>query len=102
MDQQIEQKRAELIDLCRLHHVQHLAVFGSAWREDFDPQHSDLDFLVEFQSLPPGAYADTYFGLMEGLETLFRRPVDLVVESAIKNPYFLESVRQSKQWLYAA
>jgi len=102
VDKQIEQKHEELINLCRLHHVQRLAVFGSALREDFDSQQSDLDFLVEFQPLPPGSYADAYFGLMEGLETLFRRSVDLVVESAIKNPYFLKSVQQSKQWLYAA
>jgi predicted nucleotidyltransferase len=68
VDKQIEQKREELINLCRLHRVQRLAVFGSALREDFDSQHSDFDFLVEFQPLPTGAYADAYFGLMEGLE----------------------------------
>jgi hypothetical protein len=33
---------------------------------------------------------------------LFKRPIDLVVESAIRNPYFLESVRLSKTLLYAA
>jgi hypothetical protein len=38
---------------------------------------------------------------MEGLEKLFRRPVDLVVESAIKNPYFLKSVQQNQTSLYA-
>jgi uncharacterized protein len=102
VDKQIEQKREELIHLCRLYQVQRLAVFGSALREDFDSRHSDFDFLVEFQPLPPGAYADAYFGLMEGLEKLFLRPVDLVVESAIKNPYFLKSVQQNKRWLYAA
>ena len=39
---------------------------------------------------------------MEALEQLFQRPVDLVVESAIKNPYFRESVERSKALLYAA
>ncbi|HZD48588.1 MAG TPA: nucleotidyltransferase domain-containing protein [Silvibacterium sp.] len=102
MDAQIEQQREELVRLCRLYYVQRLAIFGSALREDFYSQNSDFDFLVEFQPLPPGKYADAYFGLMEGLETLFRRPVDLVVESAIKNPYFLKSVQQSKTSLYAA
>ena len=102
MNQQIEQKHEELINLCRHYHVARLAVFGSALREDFDADRSDLDFLVEFQPLPPGSYADTYFDLKEGLETLFHRPVDLVVESAIKNPYFLKSVEQTKHGLYAA
>jgi hypothetical protein len=61
-----------------------------------------LDFLVEFQPLPPGTYADTYFDLKEAMETLFQRPIDLVIESAIKNPYFLKSVEQTKHGLYAA
>jgi uncharacterized protein len=102
VDKQIEHKREEITSLCRQYHVQRLAVFGSALREDFDPQRSDMDFLVEFQPLPEGSYADAYFGLMEGLELIFSRPVDLVVESAIKNPYFLTSVQQGKHWLYAA
>jgi uncharacterized protein len=102
VNDQLQQKHQELATLCRRYHVARLAVFGSALREDFDPQHSDLDFLVEFQPLPQGTYADTYFGLKEGLEALYQRPVDLVVESAIKNPYFLKSVEQTKHGLYAA
>lgn len=61
MNRQLELNHEELINLCRLHNVQRLAVFGSALRSDYDPQHSDLDFLFEFQPLPPGTYADTYF-----------------------------------------
>ncbi len=83
-----------------MHHVQRLALFGSASGEGFYAELGDLDFLVEFQSLPAGTYADAYFGLMEGLQGLFRRPVDRVVESAIKNPYFLKSVQQTRRWLY--
>jgi hypothetical protein len=98
----IEQKREQLANLCRQYHVQRLALFGSALRDDFDSARSDLDFVVEFKPLPAGTYADTYFGLMEALEQLFQRPVDLVVESAIKNPYFRESVERSKALLYAA
>jgi hypothetical protein len=98
----IEQKREQLAGLCRQFHVLRLAIFGSALRDDFDSKNSDLDFLVEFEPLPAGAYADSYFGLIEALEQLFHRPVDLVVESAIKNPYFRESVDRSKTLLYAA
>jgi hypothetical protein len=98
----IEQKREQLVDLCRQFHVQRLALFGSALGESFDAKDSDLDFLVEFKALPAGSYADTYFGLMEALQQLFERPVDLVVESAIKNPYFRQSVEHSKALLYAA
>lgn len=102
MESSIEQKRDQLAQLCRQYRVGRLAVFGSALRADFDPEHSDLDFVVEFQPLPAGSYADTYFGLMEALERLFERRVDLVIESAIKNPYFRESVARNQALLYAA
>ena len=46
-------------------------------------------------------YADNYFGLPEGLEELFGRPVDLVVERAIKNPYFRQSVDETNSLIYA-
>lgn len=98
----IEQKREQLTNLCRQYGVQRLELFGSALRDDFDSKYSDLDLLIEFKPLPEGTYADTYFGLKEALEQLFGRQVDLVVESAIKNPYFRESVERNKALLYAA
>ena len=97
----IDVHRAELAELCRSHHVLSLALFGSAARGDFDAQRSDFDFLVEFEELPPVQYADAYFGLLESLERLMGRPVDLVVATAIKNPYFRQSVEQTKTLLYA-
>lgn len=102
LNAQVERKQQELIALCRQYSVQRLAIFGSAVREDFDPERSDFDFLVEFQSIPAGSYAEAYFGLLEGLEKIFCRRIDLVVESAIKNPYFRESVQRSQTSLYAA
>jgi predicted nucleotidyltransferase len=98
----IEEHRAELAQLCRRCRVLSLSLFGSAARDDFDAERSDYDFLVEFEALRPGQYADAYFGLLESLERLFGRPVDLVVASAIKNPYFRQSVDQTKALLYAA
>jgi predicted nucleotidyltransferase len=98
----IDKHRAELGGLCRRYRVLSLSLFGSATRDDFDPERSDYDFLVEFEALPPGQYADAYFGLLESLVRLMGRPVDLVVASAIKNPYFRQSVEQTRALLYAA
>jgi predicted nucleotidyltransferase len=98
----IEEHLAELAQLCRRYRVVSLSLFGSATRDDFDPERSDYDFLVDFEVLPPGQYSDAYFGLLESLERLFGRPVDLVVSSAIKNPYFRQSVEQTRALLYAA
>ncbi|MGH9860337.1 MAG: nucleotidyltransferase family protein [Candidatus Acidiferrales bacterium] len=96
-----EQRRTELEALCRRYNVRRLDVFGSAAASKQRPGQSDLDFLVEFGPFPPGAYADAYFGLMESLEALYGRPVDLVVASAIRNPYFLQAVERTKVLLYA-
>lgn len=82
----IEQYRQELAELCRRAGVRRLEVFGSALRSDFDPAMSDLDFLVEFDDLPPAKYADAYFALKECLEGLFGRPVDLITEASLENP----------------
>jgi hypothetical protein len=98
----VREHRAELEALCRRHHVLRLDLFGSAATGEDRPGESDLDFLVEFGPVPPGSYADTYFGLLESLEELFGRPVDLVVASAIRNPYFRESVERTRAPVYAA
>jgi uncharacterized protein len=93
---------AELAELCRDFHVERLELFGSALSDEFDSDHSDLDFLVEFSSLSPGDYATAFFGFKEALERLYDRSVDLVVVSAIRNPYFRRSIEQNKAPLYAA
>ena len=102
MTRLIEDNKAAIEELCVRFCVARLDVFGSAADGTFDPQHSDLDFLVEFLPLQPGEHFDTYFGLLEGLQDLFERSVDLVMTRAIKNPYFLKSVNQTRTVLYAA
>ena len=98
----IEQRADELKRLCLQYGVRRLDLFGSAATGPYDPEESDLDFLVEFQPAALDAYADAYFGLLEALGRLFGRPVDLVVKSAIKNPYFLQSVEQTRTPVYEA
>ena len=94
--------KTELSALCRRFGVRRLELFGSVATGHDDPTTSDVDFLVEFEALPTGTYADAYFGLLEGLEALLGRRVDLVVATAITNPYFRESVDQSRTLVYAA
>lgn len=98
----IESRQRELTALCRRYRVKSLELFGSAARGDFDPEHSDLDFLVAFEPLPVGERADAYFGLLESLEALFGRSVDLVVLRAVRNPCFLENIASSRMRLYAS
>jgi uncharacterized protein len=100
--QQVQQHRSELQELCRRHHVERLDLFGSATTADFAPQTSDLDFLVEFQPLSAPDRADAYFGLLQGLEDLFRRRIDLVTVQAIRDPRFRSSIEPQRTVLYAA
>ena len=88
--------------LCRRHRVHRLDVFGSVVDGSFDPTTSDIDFLVEFETLPVSEYADAWFALKEGLEAIFGRPVDLITDAAATNPYFCDSVAASRQPVYAA
>ena len=84
----VEDKREQIVELCKRYHVQRLELFGSALRDDFQVSSSDLDFLVEFNPLTQGSYADTYLGLQNALESLSNRTVDLVDVQAIQNPYY--------------
>jgi uncharacterized protein len=97
----IEQHREQVAALCRRAGARRLDVFGSAVRADFDPATSDLDFLVEFDALPPTKYADAYFALKESLESLFGRPVDLVTEGSLENPYFRDRIYAERKLVYA-
>ncbi|MDW8008383.1 MAG: nucleotidyltransferase family protein [Chloroflexota bacterium] len=86
--------------LCRRYRVRSLSLFGSAARGEMGAD-SDYDFLVEFEP-PYDGYADRYFGLLEGLQALLGRPVDLVVAGSIRNPYLLRAIQESHVQLYAA
>ena len=93
----------DIAALCRQYGVRRLDLIGSAATGDFDPERSDLDFLVEY---PPdydfGPWAARHFELQERLEQLLGCRVDLVMASALRKPRFIESVNQTRQLLYAA
>jgi uncharacterized protein len=91
-----------LAELCRRCNVRRLDIFGSAVTGRFEPERSDLDFLVAFEALAPADYADAYFGLREGLERLFGRDIDLVTEASLSNPYFRDQVESGCQNLFVA
>ena len=102
MNQLVERKLDDLTRLCEKFRIKRLDLFGSAVSDEFDPETSDLDFLVFLQEMDFGEYADAYFGLLQGLQELFDRHIDLVMDSAIKNPYFRQELEKTKMLLYAA
>jgi uncharacterized protein len=96
----VERNLPAIGELCRRFDVRRLDLFGSAATGRFDPARSDLDFLVEFEEMPPGRYAKACFGLREGLEQLFGRPIDLLTKSALVNPYLRPQIDAEKRTLY--
>lgn len=98
----IASHQAEIVDLCRRFCVERLYLFGSANGESFDPARSDVDFLVDFAPATPREHATRYFGLLQALERLLGRHVDLVELKAIRNPYFREEVEATRSLVFAA
>lgn len=65
----------KIMVFCKTHGIAKLRLFGSAVREDFDPQLSDVDLLVEYV---PGRHPGLdHFKIAEELSGLFGRKVDL-------------------------
>jgi uncharacterized protein len=102
MNRVVEEKLDQIFALCDKYKVAHLELFGSATGEDFDTEKSDIDFLVEFQEMTPREHKNSYFGLLENLEDLFQRKIDIIEVKEIKNPYLIESINRSRRTLYAA
>jgi predicted nucleotidyltransferase len=92
---------AEVRALCEKYRVKRLTLFGSAVKGTFDPETSDLDFVVEFfADARLGGFDSDYFRLLENLQTLFGRTVDLVERPAIENPYFVKVLALTERPLY--
>lgn len=102
MFEPLNQYHEALASLCRRFEVEQLELFGSAARGDFDPKHSDFDFLVLFRRNGNLGADDRYLGLLNALEDLFGRKIDLVDVSAARNPYFMAEALKHRVKLYAA
>ncbi|HAJ99107.1 MAG TPA: nucleotidyltransferase [Bacteroidales bacterium] len=87
--------------VCLKYPVKSLYAFGSVCTEKFN-DHSDIDLLISLKPMDYGDYADTYFELVEKFENIFKRPVDLITDKSLGNPYFIESINQTKTPIYEA
>ena len=96
----IEEQLSALAALCRRFGVKGLYLFGSAAHGGFRSEGSDLDFLVALDESSPADYTENYFGLAHELERLFGRPVDLVTERSVRNPYFRQVLEASRRLVY--
>ena len=101
MNSIVSDNKQELIDLCSKYSVKSMYVFGSVCTENFNNE-SDIDILIAFDNLSIEQYTDNYFELHNKLEALFGRKIDLLTEKSLSNPYFIQSLENTKQLIYAA
>jgi len=98
----IRDNQDAIVGLCEKHGVVRLDVFGSALRDDYRAEASDIDLLVEFSDREPYALARTYFDMLDELQALLGTRVDLVMAGAVKNRYIAAEIERTKELLYAA
>jgi uncharacterized protein len=97
---QISKKENDFTLLCKSHNVKYLYAFGSSIDERFDPKTSDIDLLVEIDSLDPLDRGEKLLSLWDLFENFFNRKVDLLTESSIHNPYLKSSIDSTKVLIY--
>ena len=85
--------------LCSNHKVRKLYAFGSVLSNKFTNE-SDVDLVVDFDPIDISLYADNYFDLKFSLQKILNRPVDLLEEKAIKNPYFRKNLNLQRKLIY--
>lgn len=94
----IEDNREAIVALCREHGVRRLSVFGSAAKGTFDPDRSDIDFVVDYFDWSSGIF-HRFFGFIAALEDLLGKRVDMVTEP-IKKSWLRDEVRATEVVIY--
>lgn len=102
MVEELKEKLPQIAGLCVAYGVLRLDVYGSAARDDFDPQHSDFDFFVKFAQRADLRPMRQYLGLLHGLEDLLHRNIHLAEDFPGQKPSFLASIEPDRKQLYAA
>jgi predicted nucleotidyltransferase len=101
IQRRLEESHAELRQLCDRLSVRELRIFGSATTPAFDPSRSDLDLIADFEQPEAPGIADRYMDLIDGLQRIFGRPIDLVTRPALRNPIFRRIVEETSEPVYA-
>lgn len=95
----INQHKTEINNLCNKYKVNSLYAFGSVLTDEFNAQ-SDVDLLVDFKPIALLEFSDNYFDFLFSLEDVFKRKVDLLTMKSLKNPYFIDSINETKKIIY--
>jgi predicted nucleotidyltransferase len=90
-----------IVSLFEEHKIKDAYLFGSAITDKFDEQNSDVDILVNFiDGIDPLEKGELLWNLRFSLEDSLARPIDLITETSLKNPYFIEEINETKLKIY--
>ncbi len=100
LNREIEMQIPKMVELFERHEVSCASLFGSCMNDRFN-EASDVDILVEFSPLiDPIVKGTALLELEEDLKQLLHRKVDLISYTAIRNPYFLSEVNETRLIVY--
>ena len=97
---QIGYSKSGVEAFCRKWQVAELSLFGSALSDQFRPD-SDVDILVTFAPDAGWSLMD-WADMVDELEEIFGRPVDLVEKQGLRNPFRRKAILDSAQVIHAA
>ena len=90
----------QVVALFKEHKIASASLFGSVLTDHFNEK-SDVDFLINFQpDIEPLEKGALWWDLHDKLRDILQREIDLVSETALKNPYFIEEMNRSKVKIY--
>ena len=92
---------SQISNVLKAHKVRRAYAFGSVCTDRFTDD-SDIDLLIAFdEGIDPIEYGDLYWSLDEILPKILGRPVDLMTERQLRNPYFIKVMNRTKTTIYA-
>jgi predicted nucleotidyltransferase len=100
MNAKLSLPKERIEEFCLRWKIVEFSLFGSVLRDDFDHD-SDVDILV---SLSGDADLDLYdwITMIEELEEIFGREVDLVEKSTLRNPFRRMAILTNREIIYAS
>jgi predicted nucleotidyltransferase len=99
VNNKINFKSTEFIELCKMHKVKELYAFGSVINGNFN-KNSDIDLIVEIDEPNPLFKGKLILSLYNKFEKLFNKKVDLLTFDSIRNPTLEEYINNSKKLVY--
>jgi uncharacterized protein len=100
LQEEISKHKTDFKNLCQKHKVKLLYGFGSSVTDRFDNSKSDIDLLVEIDEPDPIERGDKLMSLWDNFEFFFKRKVDMLTASSIRNPYLKKSIDSTKILIY--